>query len=180
MDARRYVTVEELAVAVGAGEEIEVRDQRTGEDLTSLTLAQMLLDAVRGGAARIPRPVLVRLVRLAREPASAWGDWTSPHEAAARARDEVERLVGRLLAQGRLSLEEGLSLRQDVANSVHRIVSEAQSGVAEKVHRLFDSREGGSPLLALRGRLQALGSTLGPERSGTRRNPRASRRPRKR
>jgi polyhydroxyalkanoate synthesis repressor PhaR len=162
LETRRYVTVEELADAVGGGEEVEVQDQRTGEDLTSLTLAQMMLDAVRGGAARIPRPVLVRLVRLSRGPASAWGEWMSPHEAASRAREEVERLVGGLLAKGRLSLEEGLALRQDLARSVQHIVAEAQSGAAEKVRRLF-----------------GFGSTLVPPRQASRGKDRRTRRPRK-
>ena len=137
-DTSRYVTLEELGDGVAAGEDLEVLDQRTGEDLTSLTLAQMLLDAVRDGAARIPRPVLVRLVRLSRGPASVWGEWISPQEAASRARTEVERLVGGLLAKGRLSLEEGLALRHDLARSVHGIVAEAQSGAVGKLRRFFD------------------------------------------
>jgi polyhydroxyalkanoate synthesis repressor PhaR len=176
-DARRYVTLEELADGVAAGGDLEVLDQRTGEDLTSLTLAQMLLDAVRDGAARIPRPVLIRLVRLSRGPASAWGEWISPQEAAARARTEVERLVGALLAKGRLSLEEGLALRQDLARSVHGIVADAQSGAAEKVRRLFDPRAEGGPLAALRGRLSAFGAR--PEKPRPRRSPRRPRPPRK-
>jgi polyhydroxyalkanoate synthesis repressor PhaR len=178
-DGRRYVTLEELGDGVAAGEDLQVLDQRTGEDVTNLTLAQMLLDAVREGTARIPRPVLVRLVRLSRGPASAWGRWMSPQEAAVRARAEVERLVGGLLAKGRLSLEEGLALRQDLARSVHGIVAEAQSGGAEKLRRLFDARAEGSPLAALRGRLGAFGARLDKSRPRPRRSARPPRSKRK-
>jgi polyhydroxyalkanoate synthesis repressor PhaR len=136
VEGRRYVTLDELATRVGRGEEVQVLDQRTSEDLTNLTLAQMVLDAVRDRAAHIPRPVLTRLVRLSRGPASAWGDWVSPQEAASRVRGEVEKVVGGLLAKGRLTLEEGLALRQELARSVHGIVAEAQSG-AERVKQLF-------------------------------------------
>ena len=39
-------------------------DQKTGDDLTSLTLAQILLEGLRQRTARIPRLLLVQLVRL--------------------------------------------------------------------------------------------------------------------
>ncbi len=170
VEGRRYVTLEELADLVGRGQEVQVVDQRTREDLTNLTLAQMILDAVRESTARIPRPVLVRLVRLARGPASAWGEWTSPQEAATRARDEVERVVGALLARGRLSLEEALALRQDLARSVHGIVTEAQSGTVEKLRHLFDHGGHGGTLGALKGRLDSFESYLKkPARTRSRR-----------
>jgi polyhydroxyalkanoate synthesis repressor PhaR len=158
VEARRYVTVDELAERVGAGDEVQVVDQKTGEDLTNLTLAQMVLDAVRDKAAHVPRPVLARLVRLARGPASAWGDWLSPQEAASRARAEVERVVGGLLAKGRLTLEEGLALRQDLVRSVHGIVADAQSG-AQKVRELFAGKPGSASRAKRRGRRRPAGQS---------------------
>ena len=100
LDGKRYVTLENVAAMVAGGQDVEVIDQRTGEDLTSLTLAQVLLEGLKEKTARIPRQVLVRLVRLGAGPASAFGDWPAPHEAAARARVEVERVVGSLLSRG--------------------------------------------------------------------------------
>jgi polyhydroxyalkanoate synthesis repressor PhaR len=139
LDAKRYVTLENVAGMVASGHDVEVIDQRTGEDLTSLTLAQVLLEGLKEKTARIPRQVLVRLVRLAAGPASAFSDWPAPHEAATRAREEVEKVVGSLLSRGRLSLEEALALRQDVARSVHGIVSEAQAGIEGRVRGLFEA-----------------------------------------
>jgi polyhydroxyalkanoate synthesis repressor PhaR len=121
LDGKRYVTLEELAAMVAAGRDIEVIDQRTGEDLTSLTLAQVLLEGLKEKTARIPRQVLVRLVRLSAGPASAFADWPTPHEAAARAREEVEKV------------------RQDVARSVLGIVSEAQAGIEGRIRGLFEA-----------------------------------------
>ena len=40
----RYVTLEELEGMIRAGKEIRVTDASTGEDLTSVTLAQILLE----------------------------------------------------------------------------------------------------------------------------------------
>jgi len=40
----RYVTLEELEEMIRAGKELQVLDAATGEDLTSVTLAQILLE----------------------------------------------------------------------------------------------------------------------------------------
>jgi len=140
-EARRYVTLEELGALVAGGHELAVTDQRTGEDLTSLTLAQVLLEGLKEKTARIPRQVLVGLIRLGAGPASAWADWRGPQEAAARARDEVQKIVGGLLSRGRLTLEEAMALRQDVVKSVHGIVTEAQSGIEGRVRALFGGKD---------------------------------------
>lgn len=44
----RYVTLEELEELIRQGREIRVVDAVSGEDLTSLTLAQIILDNARG------------------------------------------------------------------------------------------------------------------------------------
>jgi polyhydroxyalkanoate synthesis repressor PhaR len=139
VEEKRYVALEGLAALVAAGEEVEVRDQKTGEDLTSLTLAQILLEGLKEKTARIPQKVLVRLVRLSAAPAAEWADWTGPREAALRARAEVEKIVGGLLTRGRLTLEEALHLRQEVSRSVHGIVTDAQTGLEDGIRGLLGS-----------------------------------------
>jgi polyhydroxyalkanoate synthesis repressor PhaR len=140
--ARRYVTLDQIQGFVAAGQEITVLDQKTGDDLTSLTLAQILLEGLRQRTARIPRSVLVQIVRLQGLPRTG-KHWPTPHEAAQRAREEAEKIVGGLLARGRLSLEEGMSLRHDIVESVGHLVSEAQAGLESGIHRLFGSDDGG-------------------------------------
>ena len=53
--ARRYVTLDDLAATVSAGEEVQVLDQKSGEDLTNLVLAQVVLEGVKEKTAQIPR-----------------------------------------------------------------------------------------------------------------------------
>ncbi len=48
----RYVTLEELEELIRQGREIRVVDAVSGEDLTSQTLAQIILDTARGAADR--------------------------------------------------------------------------------------------------------------------------------
>ncbi len=161
--ARRYVTLDDVARLVADGHELVVVDQKTGEDLTNLTLAQVLLEGVRQGASRIPRQVLARLIRIAAGPASAWGEWPEPQDAAGRARQETERIVSRVLGRGgRLSLDDAVALRQDLGQMVHRLVGEAQSGVESRLRGLLEKGEGvaGRSLDALRGGIEAFGAYM--------------------
>ena len=156
-EARRYVTLEDLAGLVAAGHDVTVLDQKTGEDLTNPTLVQVLLEAVRGGKNRIPRQVLTRLIRLAAGPDSGWASWPEPHEAARRAREEAEKIVTSLIGRGRLTLDDAVALRQDLGQMVHRLVGEAQSGVESRLRALVERGEdvAGRSLSALKGRLES-------------------------
>jgi hypothetical protein len=68
--------------------------------------------------------------------------------------------VGSLLARGRLSLEEGLALRQDLARTVHGIVAEAQSGAVSRLRHLLHPAPEAGALGALKERLGTLESYL--------------------
>jgi polyhydroxyalkanoate synthesis repressor PhaR len=179
---RGYVTLEELRARVVAGEDLEVVDQKTGEDLTTLTLAQVLLEGVRASTARVPRQVLVHLIRLAFGPAGGWTAGSGPAEAAARARQEAERIAGGLLAQGRLTLDDAAALRHELSLSVHHLVTEAQAGIEHRLRALFTADQGGprAALLGLESRLDHLARQVEvrPARKPVRPKPRArTRRP---
>jgi polyhydroxyalkanoate synthesis repressor PhaR len=62
-EASRYVTLEEVESRVRRGEDVEVRDARTGKDLTQVTLAQIILES-RGAARLLPVPLLKQLIRM--------------------------------------------------------------------------------------------------------------------
>jgi polyhydroxyalkanoate synthesis repressor PhaR len=181
LEAARYVTLDDIAALVKAGHDVEVVDQRTGEDLTSFTLAQVLLEGLKQGASRIPRQVLMRLIRLAAGPASAWESWPEPRDLAARARQEAERIVSRLLGQGRLTLDEAVELRRDLGHLVHARVAEAQAGVESRLRPLLRPRSGvaGRSLEALRGRLQAFETYLEAPAHPRARRPGRDRAPRR-
>lgn len=177
--ARRYVTLEDLAAMVSAGDEVQVLDQKTGEDLTNLVLAQVVLEGVKERTAQIPRQVLTRLVRLGVGAPERRTPAAPPPDLATRAREEAERIVAGLLAKGRLSLEEALGLRQEIVRSVTAVVADAQRGVEQAIHGLVEraDREGGVSLSlhALKDKLLTLETYLEPER----RAPRARQRARK-
>src|SRR5207253_10077388 len=59
----RYITLEELAEIVRREDSVRVVDAKTGEDLTTSTLAQIIVEG-RGAARLLPVPLLVQLIRM--------------------------------------------------------------------------------------------------------------------
>ena len=59
----RYVTLEELEELIRAGKEISVVDVSSGEDLTSVTLAQIILENERNHRAALPTAFLHQLIK---------------------------------------------------------------------------------------------------------------------
>jgi polyhydroxyalkanoate synthesis repressor PhaR len=67
----RYVTLEELEELIRSGKEISVVDVSTGEDLTSVTLAQIILENERNRRAALPTAFLHQLIKHG----EAWQDF---------------------------------------------------------------------------------------------------------
>src|SRR6187397_1579613 len=84
--ARRYVTLDQLSRLIGGGTEVRVVEQRTGEDITTVVLAQVVLEGIKQRTANIPHQVLSRLIRLGSSRTGGIAEWLDPHEASTRAR----------------------------------------------------------------------------------------------
>ncbi|MBM4442125.1 MAG: transcriptional regulator [Candidatus Rokubacteria bacterium] len=67
----RYVTLEEIEEMIRGGKEISVVDAASGEDLTSVTLAQIILENERNHRAALPAAFLHQLVKHG----EAWQDF---------------------------------------------------------------------------------------------------------
>jgi polyhydroxyalkanoate synthesis repressor PhaR len=59
----RYVTLEEIARYVRANEEVKVVENETGEDLTALAFAQIILEEERKKSGLLSLPVLRQLIQ---------------------------------------------------------------------------------------------------------------------
>jgi len=179
VQARRYVTLDGVAALVAEGTDVRVVDQPTGDDITNVVLAQVVLEGVKERTASIPHQVLTRLIRLGAGKAGGFADWLDPQEASARALREAERIVSGLVARGRLTLDEALSLRQEIAGSFQRLVTEAQAGLHSRLRRLLDADKGSRvhpALHALQERLATFEALLAPLPAPARRRSTRARR----
>ncbi|HUF92968.1 MAG TPA: polyhydroxyalkanoate synthesis regulator DNA-binding domain-containing protein [Candidatus Limnocylindria bacterium] len=67
----RYVTLEEIEEMIRAGREVSVVDAATGENLTSVTLTQIILENERNHRANLPAAFLHQLIKHG----AAWQDF---------------------------------------------------------------------------------------------------------
>jgi polyhydroxyalkanoate synthesis repressor PhaR len=62
-EAKRYVTLDSITQMIHEGQEVQVVDHETGEDLTNLTLSQIIFEQEKKGSGLLPRSLLTNLVR---------------------------------------------------------------------------------------------------------------------
>ncbi len=62
-DTKRYVTLNDIAKMIRAGEEVVVVDHASDEDLTAVTLSQIIFEQEKQQGGFLPKAVLTNLVR---------------------------------------------------------------------------------------------------------------------
>ena len=146
----RYITLKGIAELIEAGEAVRVIDNESGEDITSVTLSQILVDTERSSR-RVPGTVLTDLIQRSGDALySALKRGVGP---ASEGFDEIQRNVRKLLSR------EGAMRREWIAFAspdLDRIVQRA----VERVLRALDlpTRH---DLEALEQRLDHLSELLG-------------------
>jgi polyhydroxyalkanoate synthesis repressor PhaR len=106
---RRYVTLDVIAEILQRGDEVRVVDRTTGQDITAVTLSQILLDMERQRRSPIPEPLLVDLVK-----------------------ERGEQLIGML----RSSLTLPRELRQRTAAGAQRVEERVDEALTAGLHNL--------------------------------------------
>ena len=139
--AKRYVSLADLVDLVLAGDSIRVVEHPGGEDATTRILAQALVDLVRRRAASLPAGLMETLLRLAGGAKLPEANSAAPIKGLAdRARKEAEVIATRLVARGRLGIEEALHLRTDVEAAIHRGVQAAGDATRGPIEALRPGR----------------------------------------
>jgi polyhydroxyalkanoate synthesis repressor PhaR len=147
---KEYITLEKIAEIIRAGEEIHVVDHATGEDLTAMTLTQVLFEQAKQRSGILPRTVLTgliqaggsRLAAIQRTLASSLGLWQ-------HADNEIRRRIGVLVRQGELGQEEGQRLEE-------QLLSLGDQGIRPGADQAFIERILEERGVATRGELGAL------------------------
>lgn len=62
-EAKRYVTLDQITEMIRSGADIQVIDYESGDDLTSLTLTQIILEQEKKSSGFLPRTLLTSLIR---------------------------------------------------------------------------------------------------------------------
>jgi len=110
-EAKEYITLEGIARLIRQGEEIQVMDHTTGEDLTALTFTQYILEQEKKQSGLLSNSFLTGLIRaggdrltaLQRSLFSTTSLWCQIDE-------EIKQRIQALVSRGELTNKEGESL----------------------------------------------------------------------
>lgn len=111
-EAKAYITLGQIAYLIREGQEVQVVDHATGEDLTALTLTQVILEQERARSGFLPQTVLTGLIQAGGERMSTLRRALAlPLELAHHVDEEIERRLQSLVTRGELAAEESRRLR---------------------------------------------------------------------
>ena len=164
----RYVTLDEIAEMVKQGVEVKIVDNRTKEDLTSVTLAQIVFEEEKK-TTRMPLSVLREIIRRPGEQISEFiKSEVTPRVTSIR--EEAESRLDKLLRREDGSTEKPATEGQNLSPSEllkgsQRAIEEFQKKVDERVKAVVDNVVGNLPALgrdlgALVQRIEALEKKL--------------------
>jgi polyhydroxyalkanoate synthesis repressor PhaR len=109
---KKYVTLNGIAELIRDGEEVQVVDHTTGEDLTAVTLTQIIFEQEKQQSGFLPHSVLTGLIRAGGDRLSTLRrTLVSPLDLLHHVDEEIDRRVRTLIRHGDLEETEGLSLR---------------------------------------------------------------------
>ena len=111
-EAKKYVTLNGIAALIRQGEDVQVVDHKTEEDLTAVTLTQIIFEQEKKKGGFLPKSVLTGLVQAGGDTLNVLRrSLTSPLDMFHHVDDEIEKRVQSLISRGDLAKEEGFRLR---------------------------------------------------------------------
>lgn len=140
----RYVTLDEIAEMVKQGVEVKILDNRTKEDLTSVTLAQIVFEEEKKKN-QMPLSVLREIIRHPGESLNEFiSTQVSPRVASLKeeAGQRIDKLLGREGAE-----HEGPMTPAELLKQSQKAVEAWQAKIDERVKAVVENVLGGLPAL---------------------------------
>ena len=140
---RKYVTLDEIAEILQSGEEIQVIDHPTGEDITTATLTQILAQQEKTITGSVPQDMLQRMVQLSGLTLNAMKEsiqaFLDPVDYASK---DIKRRLNILVDTGKLTSEEReywarLLLDESLAPAIVKTEDEQPAATMEDLQKLI-------------------------------------------
>jgi polyhydroxyalkanoate synthesis repressor PhaR len=128
-ERKKYITLEGIAGLIRQGEEVQVLDHTTGEDLTTLTLSQIIFEQEKRRGGFLPKTVLTGLIQ-------AGGDTLSdlrralahPLDLLHQVDEEIKQRIQDLIEADELQEDEGERLLDKLLAQTQRVSEVEQIG----------------------------------------------------
>jgi polyhydroxyalkanoate synthesis repressor PhaR len=140
-EAKQYITLDGIADLIRNGDEVHVIDHTSGEDLTALTLTQIILEQEKKQGGVMTNSFLTGLIRTGGDRLSALQrSLPSPLQFWRQIDDEIKQRIQALVQQGELSREEGKTLIEKLARQGMKRLSDSRSVTEEELETFIKQR----------------------------------------
>lgn len=139
-EAKRYITLDSIAELIRQGAEVQVVDHTTDEDLTAVTLTQIIFEQEKRNSGFLPQSVLTSLVRAGGDTLNTLRrSLNSPLELLKHVDEEIEKRLQALVERGELAKEEAISLSGKLMTAGQEKSKELLAG-QQRLERLLSVR----------------------------------------
>jgi polyhydroxyalkanoate synthesis repressor PhaR len=115
-EKKRYITLSGIAALIRRGVDIQVVDHESGEDLTTVTLSQIILEQERHRVGMLPKTILTSLIRTGGDTLDMLKRSFYTSLGAARLlEEEIDRRMDILVDKGEMAEEEAQQLRHELS-----------------------------------------------------------------
>jgi len=115
LERKRYVTLDDISLMIQDGEDIQVIDHETGDDLTSITLSQIIFEREKKRSGFLPKALFANLIRTSVTPVDYLRKSVfSSINALHLLEEEIDSRIDALVSKGELAHEEADRLRKDL------------------------------------------------------------------
>lgn len=140
---KRYISRDKLAELIKKGEEVAIIDNRTGEDLTTAIVSQLIgmdsKDKEKDSA--VSSKLLMQLLRKGGGTLTDYAKkYVSLFQGAlTMAEDEIDKLVNKLVKNKELSLSEGNRLKMEIVGYTNALKGWISESIDKRVGDVFDA-----------------------------------------
>jgi polyhydroxyalkanoate synthesis repressor PhaR len=113
---KRYITLQQIAELVREGQDIRVIENQTGQDLTNVTLSQILLEQEKKQTSNIPKSFFTNLIQRS---STSVVDFMRKNvltyfDTSFLSDDKIDENVNELVERGELEQEEATLLKDEI------------------------------------------------------------------
>lgn len=139
-EEKKYVTLDGIAQLIKEGEDVQVVDHTTGNDITALTLAQIIYDQEKKQSGSLPNSILTGIIQARGEGINAFQKAISASRAYwNQIDDEIRLRIQGLVRQGEITEIEGRKLLEKLLGQP--ILSSKKDTYQERVQEVLDRRQ---------------------------------------
>lgn len=125
--AKKYITLDGIADLIRQGEDVRIIDHASGEDMTALTLTQIILEQEKKQSGLLPHSLLTGLIRASGDRLTALQKTLFSATFWQQIDEEIKYRIQNLIRLGEISEEDGQDLLDKLMHPKLRTQSSASA-----------------------------------------------------